>query len=102
MSKRLPAGTTFVVPSTGVKKYTAIIPKRGGGATRVSFGDRNYSQYRDQVPRDAGGGQWGQLDTNNPNRRASYRKRHGGIMCDGARCVDVRYSPAWFSYNFLW
>ena len=105
MPPQLPQGTTFTVPSRGTKKYTAVVPAGRGRprALRVSFGHRAYGHYRDQVPRGMGGGKWTKSDHNDAARRANYRSRHGGMKCAGGeRCVDVRYSPAWFSYYFLW
>lgn len=103
MVPRLPQGTTFVVPDTGKKKYTAIVPRPGGRAVRVSFGHRDYQHYRDQVPAEMGGGKWSHKDHGDARRRASYRRRHSGILnSDGNPAYRKRYSPAWFSYYFLW
>ena len=93
----LPPGTAFVVPPTGNKKYSALVPI-GGVWHRVPFGDRRYGQYRDSTP----GRAWAALDHGDPERRAAYRRRHAGILCAGRRCIDIPYSPAWFSYHFLW
>lgn len=102
MPPRLPKGTTFFTPGSGVKKYIAIVP-RAGGTLRVSFGDQRYGHYKDQVPASMGGGEWSSLDHLDKDRRRRYRARHSAIKCkDGVRCVDVRFSPAWFSYHFLW
>ena len=95
----LPRGTRFEVPRTGTKKYVAVLP----GGERVGFGHRDYEQYRDAVPKGQGGGRWAQKNHGDLARRASYRARHGGLRCaSGERCVDRRFSPAWFSYHFLW
>ena len=95
----LPKGVTFSVPKTGLKKYTATLPD----GRRVSFGHRDYQHFKDSVPKHLGGGKWSRKDHNDPARRANYRSRHGGLRCkDGARCIDKKYSPAWFSYHFLW
>jgi len=100
---RLPKGTEFTVPRRGTKKYTAAIPQRGGTVKRVSFGHRGYEHYRDQVPKQMGGGRWARRDHNDKERRRRYRARHGGMKCkDGRACVTKRYSPAWFSWHFLW
>lgn len=97
MPPKLPKETRFVA-GPGRKKYTAIVKGR-----RVSFGHRDYEHYRDAVPKRLGGGKWSHKDHRNTSRRANYRKRHGALRCkDGRRCVAVRYSPAWFSWHFLW
>lgn len=88
-----------MVPASGNKKYTAIVPGHG----RVSFGDRRYEHFRDRVPRSRGGGKWSSKDHRDKARRASYRARHGALRCgDGRLCVKKPYSAAWFSYHFLW
>jgi len=69
----------------------------------VTFGDRRYQHYRDQVPRSLGGGRWSHLDHNDPARRANYRRRHAGIRTkNGRKAISVPNSPAWFSYHYLW
>lgn len=99
----LPKGTKFYVPKSGNKKYKVIIPQRGGKTKTVQFGDRRYEHFRDSVPRSMGGGQWSDLNHNDAKRRKNYRARHAGAHNkDGKRSIDVRYSPAWFSYHFLW
>lgn len=86
-------GIKFVVPSSGFKKYTAILPD----GSRVSFGDRRYEQYRDVVPRAQGGGKWSHLDHLDEARRDNYRRRHGAT---GYHLIP--FTPAWFSFNLLW
>lgn len=98
MPPRLPVGTRFVLGSRK-HKYTAILPD----GKRVSFGHRDYQHYKDVVPVRLGGGLWTKKDHKDPIRRAKYRARHGGMMCkNGVRCINRKYSPAWFSYYFLW
>lgn len=81
------------------KKYTAIM----SDGRKVHFGDNRYEHYKDSVPKDLGGGIWSKLDHKDKERRKNYRSRHKNIICeDGRRCIDVKYSPAWFSYYFLW
>lgn len=89
----------FEVPKKGKHKYVAILPN----GKRVRFGHRDYEHYKDQVPKRQGGGRWSHKDHGDAKRRKSYRARHGGLKCkDGRRCIDVKYSPAWFSYHYLW
>ena len=103
MAPLLPKGTRFIVPRTGKKKYTAVVPLAKGKVRRVGFGHRDYQHFKDRVPKNIGGGRWARKDHGDPARRASYRRRHGAQKCkDGTLCVKRRYSPAWFSYHFLW
>lgn len=98
-SPALPAGIRFKVPAKGRHKYVAIFPD----GRRVRFGHRDYEHFKDSVPPALGGGKWRRKDHDDPQRRRNYRKRHGAQRCaDGRACVRIRYSPAWFSYNFLW
>jgi hypothetical protein len=104
MSKSpLPRGVTFTVPERGKHKYTAHIPIFSGKVKKVSFGHRDYKHYKDSVPISKGGGKWTHSDHLDKKRRDNYRKRHGGLVCkNGERCIDIKYSPAWFSYYYLW
>lgn len=87
------------VRGKGNYKYTAILPS----GKRVSFGDRRYGHFKDRVPKSQGGGLWSRLDHGDAARRANYQQRHGGIITkNGRRAVTVKYSPAWFSYHYLW
>lgn len=99
----LPKGTKFIVPKSGYKKYTAIVPLSSGKTKRVSFGDRRYQQYKDTTPRSMGGQKWTSKNHNDLQRRKQYRARASNQRCSsGRRCIDVKYSPAWFSYYSLW
>lgn len=101
-NKYLPRGTKFIVPQNSNKKYTAIVPLKLK-TIRVSFGDKRYEHYKDSVPKSLGGGKWSKKDHKDKSRRKNYRKRHGARFCNnGKRCINVKYSPAWFSYYFLW
>lgn len=83
----------------GTKKYKAILPD----GKSVYFGHKNYEHYKDTVPKRLGGGLWSHRDHLDPDRRKNYRRRHGALRCkDGKKCIQKRYSPAWFSYYFLW
>ena len=78
-------------------KYTAIIGAPKGENRRVNFGDKRYEQYHDKI------GLYSNLDHNDKQRRANYRKRHSAIRKrDGRRAIDVKYTRAWFSYHYLW
>ena len=81
------------------KKYTAIMPD----GKRVNFGARSYQHYKDSVPKRLGGGKWSSKDHLDSDRRKNYKSRHGGVLTkDGRKAISVRYTPAWFSYYFLW
>jgi len=99
MPPQLKAGTRFEVPDGGKHKYVALVPDPDapGGVRRVKFGARAYEHYADQVPPELGGGRWAALDHGDPERRRRYRLRHGA---QGYQ--TRRYSPAWFSWHFLW
>lgn len=89
----------FEVPKSGKKKYVAIM-KNG---RRVGFGHRDYEHYKDQVPRSMGGGKWSKLDHGDKDRRANYRARHGGVeTASGKKAYRKKFSPAWFSWHYLW
>ena len=94
-----PDGAIAEVPKKGHKKYTAVFPD----GKKVSFGDRRYQHFEDSVPKEFGGGKWSKSDHGDAKRRTSYRARHSGLVCkDGSKCVDRKFSPAWFSMHFLW
>jgi len=99
----LPRGIKFQKGS-GSHKYTAVFTDPSTGKTRrVSFGHKDYQHYKDSVPKSMGGGIWSKKDHKDPDRRASYRARHGALKCkNGTKCITVKYSPAWFSYYYLW
>jgi hypothetical protein len=87
------------VKGPGVYKYTAIL-KNG---KRVNFGNRNYQQYKDSVPKSKGGGLWSHKDHKDIKRLDSYHKRHSKVLNkDGKPAYKVKYTPAWFSYYYLW
>lgn len=80
-------------------KYTAIM-KDG---KKVKFGHQDYEQYKDSVPKRLGGGKWSHKDHGDTKRRKNYRSRHSGVRTkSGTAAYRKKYSPAWFSYNFLW
>ncbi len=71
--------------------------------SNVKFGHKNYQHYKDTVPKSMGGGQWSHKDHHDSTRRASYRARHGAIKTkSGGLAYKKQYSPAWFSYYYLW
>ena len=98
---RLPQNTRFEI-GTNDHKYTAFVPI-DGKIKRVSFGHKKYEQYKDSVPSNMGGGKWSKKNHLDKKRRSTYRARaEGQMLKDGRRAIDVRYTPAWFSYHYLW
>lgn len=98
---KLPPGTKFE-KGTGNKKYKAIFEINGKKKT-VQFGHKDYEQYKDSVPKSMGGGKWSHKNHGDKVRREKYQKRHGSKTCkDGTKCIDKKYSAAWFSYHYLW
>lgn len=97
----LPKGTKFV-RGKGQHKYTAMVPVNGE-IKIVHFGHKKYQQYKDSVPVSMGGGLWSHKNHGDETRRQSYRARHGGIKRkNGQKAINVKYTPGWFSYHFLW
>lgn len=92
MVPALPEGIRFQKGPSG-KKYTAILPS----GKRVHFGASDYEQYKDSVPKNLGGQLWSHKDHLDEKRRKSYRARHGA-----QGYYKIKYTPAWFSYYFLW
>lgn len=84
------------------KKYTAVLPN----GENVHFGDARYEQYYDSVPVSLGGGLWSHKNHLDKYRRDMYRKRHGAsgrsLASRASGRHKIKYSPAWFSYHFLW
>ncbi len=101
MSSKLPSLPTGIkfVKGPDRYKYTAILPD----GKRVNFGHRDYQQFKDRVPKNKGGKLWSRKDHGDLDRMNNYRKRHRGVLTSsGKRAYQVKYSPSWFSYHFLW
>jgi len=76
-------------------KYKVILPN---GKT-IQFGDKRYQHYKDQTPLKL----YSYLDHNDLERRRRYRARHSKIILkDGTPAYKKKYTPAWFSYYYLW
>ena len=74
------------------KKYDGIIEdKITKRQQRVPFGDNRYEQYRDST----GLNLYSRLDHNDSKRRADYKTRH-------EKTRHKKYSPSWYSDNYLW
>lgn len=73
------------------KKYKAEVY----GKT-VHFGALGYQQYHDKI------GLYSSLDHNDIKRRKRYRDRHKKIMIGSIPAYRIKYTPAWFSWYYLW
>ena len=75
------------------KMYAAILENKLTGRERiVNFGSKSYENYRDKT----GLNLYPQLIHGDSKRRALYRARHKNNVHSGF------YSPAYFSYYYLW
>jgi hypothetical protein len=84
----------FEPANDGQHKYKVKI----NGKT-IKFGAIDYQHYQDRTPLKL----YSHLDHLDPVRRAHYRKRHEKILNkQGIPAYTVPYSPAWFSYYYLW
>lgn len=77
----------------GNKKYKVTLYANNNKWKTVTFGDKRYEQYYDATPLQL----YASQNHFDEKRRANYRARHGA---QGYQ--NVKYSPAWFSWNFLW
>lgn len=74
------------------KKYMVEVDGK-----KVHFGDTRYQHYKDKI------GLYSHLDHLDKERRRRYRTRHSNIiLSDGIPAYKRKYSPAWFSYHYLW
>jgi len=73
------------------KKYDAIL--FDDKIKYVSFGDINYQHYKDTTPDKL----YSHLDHVDKKRRKNYIKR-----ASAKNYHLKKYSPAYFSYNYLW
>jgi hypothetical protein len=81
------------------KKYRVDITKDSEDIRTVDFGDTRYQHYKDTTPLKL----YSDLDHKDTTRRDNYRKRHSQIkLKDGRLSYKVKFTPAWFSYNYLW
>jgi hypothetical protein len=82
----------FTISTNPNKKYDIVV-----NGKKISFGSRTYQHYHDKI------GMYSSLDHNDPIRRQAYRNRHSKILlADGRPAYKVKYTPAWFSWNYLW
>lgn len=86
-------------PGNGNKKYTVSVIFDDGMYKNVSFGDRRYAQYMDRSPL----GLYSHMNHLDDKRRRIYRRRHSKITNrDGVPAYMEKFSPAWFSWHYLW
>lgn len=79
-------------------KYTVSFMDNGK-PKYVSFGHQDYEQYKDNTPLKL----YKHKDHLDKERRKQYRDRHMKILTfDGTPAYKVKYSPAWFSFYYLW
>jgi len=75
------------------KKYTAFIKrKRDDKIIKINFGDNRYEHYKDRT----GLKEWTHKDHLDTERRKKYKARHS------IHFNNKEYSPAYFSWLFLW
>jgi hypothetical protein len=83
----------FEKSKTEGKKYDAIIQNRETGREkRIPFGASSYEQYKDST----GLGLYSHKDHLDKKRRDRYKARHKVYY------KPNQYSPAYFSWRFLW
>lgn len=100
--KKLPKDSHFF-KGTGDKKYKVLMKMDDGSLKTVQFGSAKYEHYKDQIPKELGGQRWAHKNHLDEERRESYRRRHSKIKNkDGKLAYKEIYSPAWFSWHFLW
>lgn len=78
---------------TGNKKYRVRISFKDGKVRTVQFGDKRYEQFKDKTPLKF----YSKKDHGDNERKRNYRARHGA---QGHH--KKVYSPAWFSWKYLW
>ena len=77
-------GATDLVPSLRRDKKWAVLYR----GRWINFGAKGYEDFRQH---------------HDPVRRASYRKRHAGILLKyGRPAYTVKESPAYWSWHVLW
>ena len=68
------------------KKYAVVVNDKV-----IHFGDTRYQQYQDKTPLKL----YSYLNHYDEKRRLNYKKRHGKTRFN-------KYTPSWFSDNYLW
>lgn len=79
------------------KKYDAILKhKKTKSIVHVPFGDKRYAQYKDRVHLQL----YASKNHLDKERRKRYRKRHEAAYTK-QEAKNI-FSPAYFSWNYLW
>lgn len=82
-AKKLHIKGHIVNSTNSKKKYDLVLDNK-----KISFGAKGYKDF---------------LDTNDKTKRKAYRARHSNIYTkDGKKAINIKYSPAYLSYNLLW
>lgn len=76
------------------KKYKVLLSNN----KIVQFGDQRYEHYKDRTPLKL----YSYLDHRDKERRKKYIARHKKIMRNGKPAYQQRFTPSWFSWNYLW
>lgn len=71
------------------KKYTAVLQNENNKQKLVHFGQLPYQHYYDKI------GLYSDLNHLDEERRRKYQQRFG-------RLPLKKYTPHWFSWNYLW
>lgn len=97
-----------------INKVKARIRRLGLDPTRLSISNRKDKKYMYELPNNKKihFGAYGlndyvmYLHDGNPEaniRRKAYQSRHEKVMLkNGVKAIDVKFSPAWFSWHVLW
>ncbi len=84
---------------TGHKKYKVTIYRNKKKYKTVQFGSVSHKHYKDTTPLKL----YSDMDHYDLERKARYRKRASKIKNkNGKYTYTIKYTPNWFSYNFLW
>lgn len=78
------------------KKYSVYVMK-DDKKKLISFGDTRYEQFKDKL------GHYSHLNHGDEKRRKSYLRRAKGIKNkEGQLTYKLKYSPNYWSVNYLW
>lgn len=89
-------GIEFKLSTRTNHKYMAK-PLKDNDGLYVHFGHKSYGQFADKV------GYYANKDHHSKNRRKLYRLRHRAILAsNGKPAYTIKYTPAWYSWHYLW
>jgi hypothetical protein len=79
------------------KKYAVYVLDKNNKKKLINFGDNRYEQFKDKI------GYYSNLDHNDNKRRENYLKRAKGIKNkQNELTYKLKYSPNYWSVNYLW